>query len=121
MQLTISGKVHEIEPLTWKEHRKLLQVLGVPFLSNKDLLGALDGEKEEAEKAAIAIIDSVPEAITKGLAIGLRISENEVDSMTLDELLEGIFAVVSENKLAEAFSKIKKMKGLLTVPGQESN
>lgn len=107
----IKGKSRDLEPLTWKEHRKLLQVIGAEFLTDPNLAKDLNGP--DGKHIAEVMVDKYPKMVTDALAIGLRLTPEEVDALTLEELIDGAILVIQINKLPEILVKLGNVKGLL--------
>lgn len=112
--MKFAGADIEITELTWGEHKRLIKLIGEGFSTSQAELKAI----VEGGSSATDMFESMPELVTKALALALRMKTDEIDKATGSEVIEAIERVIKINKLAENIDKAKKLKGLLAPPSQ---
>lgn len=112
--MKFAGAEIEINELTWKEHKKLIKLIGQGMSTNQaEIMAVANGEKTAAD-----MFETMPELVTSALALALRMKPEEIDEATASEILEAIEQVIKINELAKNIDKAKKLKGLLVPPSQ---
>ena len=130
-QLTLGKKKVKFEPMTWGKQKEVILLIGEGLAQIAEakakgsslLMQMIRGEKAETA-GVLDILRSFPELVTKVLALGLGVTEQDLNAATGLQFMAALEVFSKENALAEQFERGKNVYSRLTLktaPGVENN